>query len=207
MSSPPARIFSWLDTSVKHLTQNRKTEELDASGKLPRGVFYIPSRKTRLEEDFLHNGKLYKFKGEPDAYILSNDRPQKILAVVDFKTGKPSESKNIIYKRQLLLYGWLLTVKTRKQAGVLFAAPENPPPHIALGYLSPVPETLRKPQNHTHPLTMDFEIEWEVYQFNLGEAQQLVNQILSILSSAQAPQPAPACPWCQYREWARQTGY
>lgn len=173
---------------------------------LPEGTFYIPSRKEQLIKGVSHNGKHYIFRGEPDAYILSQNGNMEIVAVVDFKSGNPSDSKSLIYKRQLLLYGWLLTGK-KQQPASLFPHYRPTLPLVALGYLSPVPESMRRLMDHISLFAIDFEITWETFPFNPAEAEELIQDIIRILSLPKPPESASSCEWCKYREWARQTGY
>jgi len=183
-SIPLPGIFSAISYLQKEYYSNRRLEELSLG--LPPGVIrfgekWVRSRPVELEG---RTSTCY-INGRFDIVAELDDGS---WAVIDFKTGNPSEEKTGFYGRQLHAYAYALEHPAEDQ---LHLAPVS-----TLGLLYFTPD--RCEQTGPERQLIEGDMKWLPVAKDEAAFLKFLGQVIDLLDG---PLPAPdleKCEWCQY---------
>jgi hypothetical protein len=186
--SPPALVLPGIFTKIANLLKShydgKRTSDLHPD--LPPGVVkyaekQVKSRTIRFPD---YNSSCF-ISGRFDIAIEFDDGS---YGVIDFKTGKPHESKIDLYSRQLHAYSYALE---HPAPGALSLSPVT-----KLGLLYFYPSEIS--QTSIERLSYEAEIQWIEIDKDGDGFMSFVEEVLGVLDKGELPESSPDCPWCDY---------
>jgi len=183
-SIPLPAVFSKIASLLKNYYNGKRTEELHAE--LPPGVVKYGEKYIKSEPIRLSDYKATCFiRGRFDIVVEFDD---KTYGVIDFKTGNPKEEYYALYSRQLHAYAYALEHPSPGDFSLF--------PISKLGLLYFYPSKISQPSIEW--LSYDAEIHWVEINKDEQGFLDFVGEVLSVLESAEPPNPSSDCPWCGY---------
>jgi len=184
-SIPLPGVFSTIAALQKDHYSGRRTEEF--CPQLPPGTITYGEQRVRSAPIAFHGlASTCHLAGRFDIVASLDDGS---YAVLDFKTGSPSEDKAAMYGRQLHAYALALETPA---PGELHLAPIT-----RLGLLYFTPDQCQyiggSRQSLAGPLTW-VEVERDDAQF-----RSFLSGVVSLLDGPMPPTDTGACDWCRYR--------
>jgi len=186
------KIFGVIDSAMKEYFEGKEISAIVPE--LPRGIVQAGEKKvesTPIEVPG-HDGKCYIY-GNFDTVVKFEAGG---WGVIDFKTSETKPEKARLYSAQLHAYAYALENP----------APGKPrlAPVTRLGLLCVEPFAMdRSPDNlylyQTRPAWIEIKRDDESFMKLLGE-------VLDVLSLKEPPKSGDRCPYCAYRDKARETG-
>ena len=182
-SIPLPSIFTQMADLLVNYYNGKRTSKLHIA--LPSGIVrygerYVESKVIQIEG---YNAKCF-IRGRFDIAIEFDDGT---YAVVDFKTGSPSEEHVKLYSRQLHAYAFALENPAR---GAMSLSPVT---KLGLLYFHPS----KVSQQESEWLSYDAEIIWVEVQKDYKEFERFIKEVLGLLDG-RCPEFSPDCRWCQY---------
>lgn len=185
-SIPIPNIFSIIASLQKQYYSGKRTEEFCPS--LPTGMVTYGEKWVRSKAiEFTESGSTCFINGRFDVVAELDDGS---FAVLDFKTGSPSEEKVGMYARQLQAYAFAL---------------ENPAPEalqlkpiskLALLYFTPD----KCDQLAVSRQVLHGELQLVEVQRNDEAFLTFLQQVVTLLDGPLPPPQIEGCDWCAYRK-------
>jgi hypothetical protein len=191
-SAPFPSIFGTIDRLMKGYFQGRPTQALDSS--LPVGIVQFGEKWVESTPVSIPGHTLQCFiKGKFDSVVAFDD---KSFGIVDFKTSEPKTSHVHFYGRQLHAYAYAL---------------EHPAPNkFSLSPISKLGLFIVAP--NAMDVTASGQIAylggvtWLEIPRDDASFVQFLSEVLGVLEQPTPPAAGETCPYCQYREHAREHG-
>ncbi len=116
--------------------------------------------------------------------------------VIDFKTSSTRAEHIPLYSRQLHAYAYAL---------------EHPAPgHLALGPITRLGLLIFEPGRFVHlageTAHLSGPLTWVELPRDDAAFLDFLGQVVAVLAQPTPPEPAPDCPWCEYRAASRRHG-
>ena len=184
-SIPIPQVFSIIARLQKETYENRRTEEVDPD--LPRGVFILGEQNVRSRVlSFPSVSGTCRIVGRLDMAIRLDEGG---FALIDFKTGVPSEEKTRLYARQLHAYAWALEQPDGDSPALI--------PVRRLGLIYFVPYEVVPPWKTGGAQLLGGTLEWREIPRDDEAFRTFLTQVIRLLEGP-LPAAAPGCPWCRY---------
>lgn len=188
-SMPMPSIFMKIDGLMKTFYQGKDVHEFCPD--LPPGLVQFGERWVESKPIVVpgHSSKCY-FKGKFDTVVRFDDGS---YGVVDFKTSTPKPDHVDFYSRQLHAYTFALE---QAETGKFSLYPIS-----RMGLLVVEPNAIDK--------TLDGRIAyigkmtWVEIPRNDANFIQFLDMVMNILEQPTPPESSEKCPYCQYRQTAR----
>jgi hypothetical protein len=186
-------IFLQIDRLMTAYFQGQPTSAL--SHNLPAGVVrhgqkWVESRPVT----FPHHSHGCYLRGRLDTVLAFDDGG---YAVVDYKTSRPRPYHVTFYSRQLHAYAYALE---HPAPGKLHLAPVT-----RLGLLVFEPSALDRVGGER--LGYLGEVTWLEVAKDDGRFLAFLDEVLGVLEQPAPPAGRDDCPWCAYRDAARERGW
>ena len=177
-------IFSKIAGLLKNHYDGKRTSDLHPD--LPPGVVKYAEKqvKSRTIRFPGYNSSCF-ISGRFDIVIQFDDGS---YGVIDFKTGKPHESKVDLYSHQLHAYSYALE---NPAPGALALSPVT-----KLGLLYFYPTEIS--QVSIERLSYEAEIQWIEIEKDEDGFLHFAEEVLGVLDKSELPESSPDCPWCDY---------
>ena len=177
-------IFSKIAGLLKNHYDGKRTSDLHPD--LPPGVVKYAEKqvKSRTIRFPGYNSSCF-ISGRFDIVIQFDDGS---YGVIDFKTGKPHESKVDLYSHQLHAYSYALE---NPAPGALALSPVT-----KLGLLYFYPTEIS--QVSIERLSYEAEIQWIEIEKDEEGFLHFIEEVLGVLDKSELPESSPGCPWCDY---------
>jgi hypothetical protein len=177
---------------MKEYFQGRPTKVLDSS--LPPGIVQFGEKWVESTPVSIPSHTLQCFiKGKFDSVIAFDD---KSFGVVDFKTSEPKASHVSFYSRQLHAYAYAL----ERPAPNKFTLS----PISKLGLFIVAPNTMDV--TASGQIAYLGSVTWLEIPRDDESFIQILDEVLCVLEQPTPPIAGESCPYCQYRERAREHG-
>jgi hypothetical protein len=186
------KIFQAIDAQMRLRFDGKRTEEVLPHlppGKLDCGDQRVQSIPIRAPD---RNSAL-QIRGKLDALVRFDDGS---IAVVDFKTSSVSGRNVETYTRQLSAYAYALENPAQGFLGLR--------PIRRLGLLIFEPQMF---SSESKAATLSGTLQWQEIPINHDTFLKFMGEVAAILDLEAPPPPTDGCPWCSYRDSARQTGH
>lgn len=186
-------IFSNIDLLMKKMFSGKRTEEMLPH--LPPGqVLFNGKWVESTPIQFASSPASCFVRGIFDSVLQFDDGS---YAVIDFKTSQPNPKHIEFYGRQLRAYAYAL---------------EHPAPgKLALGPISRLGLLCVEPIDIDRDDTGRIRYIGDVTWLEVPRAEEsfmaFLESVCRVLAAPQPPPPAEKCPFCKYREEARQHGW
>ncbi len=182
-------IFGKIDGLMKHYFEGKDTAEISPT--LPAG-FVMHGEKWVQSLPVTFSGRTAEcyLRGKFDTVLQFRDGS---YGVVDFKTSSPKPSHLAFYGRQLHAYAYALE----------HAAPGKYAlsPITRLGLLVVEPNAIEKTPSGA--IAYAGSLTWQEIPYDEAGFLRFLDEVLSVLEKPEPPEAAESCPWCQYRQAAR----
>ena len=184
-SIPIPGVFSAISYLQKEYYSDRRLEEISLG--LPPGVI-------RFGEQWVRSGSIEPPGRASTCYI--NGRFDIVAAlddgtyaVIDFKTGNPSEEKAGFYGRQLHAYAYALEHPAEDQLHL------TPVSALGLLYFTPDRCELTGPERQI----LEGSMKWLPVPRDDAAFMRFLGQVVDLLDGPLPQADLQSCPWCQYR--------
>lgn len=170
----------------KNHFDGKRTESIHPNlppGKVSHGEKFVRSKVLNSKK---HKCSCY-ISGRLDVAMTFDDGT---YGIIDFKTGRPKDESNELYKRQLAAYAFALE---NPEKNALHLTPVS---KIGLIYFPPVGTK----QNETDKMLYETEIHLYELERNDKEFLKFLGEALDILKSPTLPDADPDCIWCNYHK-------
>jgi hypothetical protein len=183
-SIPLPYIFSQIANLLKNHYDGKHTSELHLA--LPPGIVSHSEQNVKSKVIKLPNHEATCFvSGRFDIVVSFEDGT---YGVIDFKTGNPNSGSAHLYSRQLHAYAYAL------ENPAINALSLSPVTKMGLLYFYP---TSTKQQT-IEKLSFESEITWIEIEKNQQRFLKLIDEVLNVLESPEAPAHSPTCQWGLY---------
>ena len=177
-------VFSKIAGLLKNHYDGKRTSELHPD--LPPGVVKYAEKQVKSRTiRFPGCNSSCFISGRFDIVVQFDDGS---YGVIDFKTGKPHESKADLYSRQLHAYSYALE---HPAPGAMSLSPVT-----KLGLLYFYPSEIS--QTSIERLSYEAEIQWIEIEKDEKGFLSFVEEVLGVLNKDELPESSPDCPWCDY---------
>ncbi len=184
-SIPLPGIFSIISSLQKNHYSGKRTEEF--CPQLPPGVITLGEKRVQSAQiGFADLESTCHIAGRFDIVATLDDGS---YAILDFKTGNPSEEKAEMYARQLHAYALALE---NPAEGQLALAPIS-----RLGLLYFTPDDCQYIGNARQALTG--QMTWVEIERNDAQFRSFLRDIVSLVDGPIPVADPDHCDWCQYR--------
>lgn len=186
------RIFTLIDSQMKACLMRVRTDAVAAG--MPSGVIayseqWIESRPMKLEG---RSSTCY-IRGKFDTVVKCDDGT---YGVIDFKTSEVKADHVSLYGRQLHAYAYALENPAPRKFGLS--------PVTRLGLLVFQPEWFANEGGGKGALAG--HLTWVEIRRDDPSFLGFLDEVVSVLDQPEPPEATPACPWCDYRAFSRQSG-
>jgi hypothetical protein len=184
-SIPLPAIFSTIALLQKDLYANARTESICAGP--PPGVVRHGEQQVR--------SRPLAFAGCTSGCVISGrfdivaELDDRSYGVFDFKTGKPTDEKGLMYGRQLHAYAVALE---QPAEGALALAPVT-----SLGLLYFTPDRCARTEPPRQVLEGD--MRWQPVRRDDGTFLAFLEEVVRLLDGPMPPMEPDRCDWCAYR--------
>lgn len=191
-SSGFPKIFQIIDSKMRECFVGERTEFISneiAGGLIKFGERWVESKPIV----FPNHVTSCVIRGKLDAVIAFDNGT---YGVLDFKTSRPSPAHSNIYFRQLNSYAYCLENAGKEKLALS--------PVTKLGLLVYEPQLFTN--NGEGSASMPGSLTWVDIPYDKEAFIEFLQDVLSVLESPKAPESAPSCQWCQYRQNSRIAG-
>lgn len=186
-TTPMPGIFSKMSWLLRDHYNEKRTEQLNKNippGKIVHQEKFVTSKPIASA---IENVKCF-INGKFDVVVEFDDGS---YGIIDFKTGNPKDEYAPLYGRQLHAYSYALENPEDRALSL------SPITKLGLLYFHPQ-RTIQK-EDEVEKLLYEADVEWKEIPINHDNFLSFINELSSVLSLDEPPQPSDACPWCQYR--------
>jgi len=192
-SMPFPKIFTRIDLLMKEVYQGRSTKTF--SPELPEGQIIMSGRWVTSEpiRRSISSGEAY-IMGIFDTVVRFENNS---YGVIDFKTTEVKDSHVAFYGRQLNAYAYALVHPAPGKLGLK--------PVSRLGLLCFNPSGMNDCEDGI--LNMHGPVTWVDVPYDEEGFLSFMDEVLALLEAPVPPPASPDCPFCSYRDTARNTGF
>ena len=184
-SIPIPGVFSIIAGLQKNHYSGRRTENF--CPELPPGIITLGEKRVRSSQiSFDGLTSTCHISGRFDVIASLDDGS---YAVMDFKTGNPSEEKAAMYGRQLHAYGLALENPAPGELGLS--------PVSRLGLLYFTPDTCEYVGDARQILCG--ALTWVEVGRDDAQFRSFLREVVSVLDGPMPPPDVQKCDWCRYR--------